>query len=450
MPMKKSIVMPVIALILLVLSACAPSPDAVGPNIVLIISDDQSWTDYSFMGHEHIQTPRLDRLAEEGLTFTRGYTTAPLCRPALASIATGLFPHQHKVVGNDPVFDAGSARTYGEEWMGIRARSNEPVVAAFAGLPTLADILGEAGYVSLQTGKWWEGDPTRSGFTRGMTHGDPDRGGRHGDEGLAIGREGLDEIFDFIQEAQTAKKPFFIWYAPFLPHAPHTPPDSLKEKYLPLAPSEAVASYWAMCEWFDFTCGQLVDHIEAVGLSENTLFVYVTDNGWIQDPDRPNRYAARSKRSPYEMGIRTPMMFRWKSVISPEMDQENPVSSIDIATTILELCGIAPEADMQGINVLDKKALAERDAVFAEAYSHDFTTVDKSLNFRILVKPPWKLILPDPVNRPDHPEYYPPETAGRPQLFNLLDDPHERFNLAAENPDVVSALTREIEMWWKD
>jgi uncharacterized sulfatase len=448
--MKKTTIVSVAALILLAGSACNPPKTAVRPNIVLIISDDQSWTDYSFMGHEQIETPRLDRLAEEGLTFTRGYTTAPLCRPALASIATGLYPHQHKVVGNDPVADPASPRGTGQEWRKIRARLNEPVVSAFAALPTLSDILGEAGYVSLQTGKWWEGDPVRSGFTSGMTHGDPQRGGRHGDEGLAIGREGLNEVFAFIREAQTEEKPFFLWYAPFLPHTPHTPPDSLKDKYLPLAPSEAVASYWAMCEWFDMTCGQLVDHIEEVGLSEKTLFVYVTDNGWIQDPDRPNRYAPRSKRSPYEMGIRTPMMFRWKGVIDPGMDQENPVSSIDIATTILELCGIAPEAAMQGINVLDRKALSGRDAIFAEAYSHDFTTVDQSLVFRVMVKPPWKLILPDPVNRPDHPEYYPAEAIGRPQLYNLLDDPHEQFNLASENPDVVSAMTRDIEMWWKD
>ena len=157
------------------------------PNIVLIISDDQSWTDYSFMGHEYIQTPRIDRLAEEGLTFTRGYTTAPLCRPALASMATGLFPHQHKVVGNDPVFNIGSRPGNREEWMKLRAGANEPVVAAFEQLPTLADILGEAGYVSLQTGKWWEGDPSVGGFSEGMTHGDPARGGRHGDEGLRIG-----------------------------------------------------------------------------------------------------------------------------------------------------------------------------------------------------------------------------------------------------------------------
>jgi arylsulfatase A-like enzyme len=430
------------------LPACVKTTAPDRPNIILIISDDQSWPDYSFLGHEFLETPRIDQLAAEGLTFTWGYTAAPLCRPALASMATGLYPHQHKVVGNDPVFDFGDLPKYRDEWMKLRAGANDPVLAAFEQLPTLADILGEAGYLSLQTGKWWEGNPSRSGFTRGMTHGDPSRGGRHGDEGLRIGREGMDEVYDFIEDAREQDKPFYIWYAPFLPHAPHTPPDSLRDKYLPVAPSEAVANYWAMCDLFDITCGQLMDYIEEKGLSENTLFVYVTDNGWIQDPDKPNRFDAMSKTTPYEMGIRTPMMFRWKGVISPEMDKENLVSSIDIATTIMDICGIEPEPEMQGINVLDKMALSGRDAIFAEAHAHDFTTVDESLNFRIIVKLPWKLILPDAKNRPYNPQFYPIEPDDQPQLYNLQEDPYERVNLAAENPEVVASLAREIEEWW--
>ncbi len=447
--MKKGIHMIGVLFLVAGLTTCSKTAAPGPPNIVLIISDDQGWTDYSFIGHDYIETPSIDRLAAGGVTFTRGYTAAPLCRPALASIVTGLYPHQHKVVGNDPVFDSGGTARYGEEWMKLRAVWNDPVVAGFEQLPTLADMLGEAGYVSLQTGKWWEGDPSRGGFTQGMTHGDPARGGRHGDEGLRIGREGLDEIYEFIEDACADGKPFFVWYAPFLPHAPHTPPDSLREKYLPVAPSRAVADYWAMCELLDITCGQLMDYIDGRGLGEKTLFVYVTDNGWIQDPDHPNRFDLMSKTTPYEMGIRTPMMFRWKGVIAPGMDEQNLVSSIDIAPTILELCGLEPGPEMQGINVLDKKALSGRHAIFAETYAHDFTTVDESLSFRIMVKLPWKLILPDATNRPYNPQYYPYAPDGIPQLYNLLEDPHERVNLAAENPEVVADLTEEIENWWQ-
>lgn len=111
------------------------------PNIILIISDDQGWTDYNFLGHEHIQTPEIDRLAEEGWTFTRGWTTAPLCRPALASIATGLYPHQHKVLGNDPVFNLDGARKYGTEWLEERKKQNDLYVFEFGKQPTIAKFL---------------------------------------------------------------------------------------------------------------------------------------------------------------------------------------------------------------------------------------------------------------------------------------------------------------------
>jgi uncharacterized sulfatase len=95
-------------------------------------------------------------------------------------------------------------------------------------LPTLPKMLKEVGYVSFQTGKWWEGNFSRGGFDEGMTRGFPEPGGRHGDEGLAIGRETMQPIDDFID--RNKERPFFIWYAPMLPHDPHTPPQALLDK----------------------------------------------------------------------------------------------------------------------------------------------------------------------------------------------------------------------------
>lgn len=437
--MKNLLVFALIMCSIILVTGCTGDEDPASPNIILLISDDQGWTDYSFLGHEHIQTPRIDQLAAEGLTFTQGYTTAPLCRPALASMATGLYPHQHGVLGNDPVCHAGADPDQDEEgWLERRAVLNSTVVKRFEGLPTLADLLEKAGYVSLQTGKWWEGHYSSGGFSQGMTHGDPSRKGRHGDEGLRIGREGLDVIYDFIDQSQESGSPFFVWYAPFLPHRPHNPPDSLRDKYLSLAPTPAVANYWAMCEWLDFTCGQLMDYIDRKGLSENTLFVYVTDNGWIQDPDRPAKHAPRSKREPYNMGIRTPIIYRWKGIIEPRMDETSLSSSIDIATTVLAACGLEPVPDMQGINMLDEQARKARDAIFAETYSHNFTTIDSSLYYRIIIKWPWKLILPDPHGQPGK----------QPELYHLEEDPFERDNRAGEWPEIVTDLRQRIEQWW--
>jgi len=415
------------------------SEDRSHPNIVLIISDDQGWTDYGFMGHEYIKTPRIDRLAEEGLTFTHGYATAPLCSPSLASISTGLYPHQHGILGNDPVFNFNGTR-YSTEWLVERMNVYKSNISDFEQLETIADYLKPLGYTSLQVGKWWLGNFSIGGFDEGMTHGDPERGGRHGDEGLKIGREGMDPVYSFIDSASSQDKPFYIWYAPFLPHAPHNPPDSLKQKYVPIAPTEAVANYWAMCEWFDITCGQLIDYVDDKGLSENTLFIYVCDNGWIQDPEKSNVYAPRSKREPYEMGIRTPIIFRWKNKIKPEMNTSIAVSSIDIASTILGICGIEPNENMQGINVLDCETLIDRDLIFAETYAHDFSTLDSSLYYRIAIDLPYKLILPDKGNLPEK----------EMELYDLVNDPFENTNLAITQPEKTNEIKAKLEHWWKN
>jgi arylsulfatase A-like enzyme len=113
------------------------------------------------------------------------------------------------------------------------AALREKLIAKMDGPPTIMKLLGEKGYVSHQSGKWWEGSPARGGFTKGMTRGFPEPGGRHGDDGLKIGREGMEPVFEFIDEAVAAEKPFFVWYAPFLPHTPHNPPQRLFENTRP-------------------------------------------------------------------------------------------------------------------------------------------------------------------------------------------------------------------------
>jgi arylsulfatase A-like enzyme len=200
-----------------------------------------------------------------------------------------------------------------------------------------------------------------------------------------------------------------------------------------------VAAYQAMCEWFDLTCGQLMDFLDQRELSENTLTIYVTDNGWIQDPDKKNVYAPKSKREPYEMGIRTPIMFHWPGQIEPEINRNQTVSSIDIATTIYGICGIEAPAGLQGIDVLKREALKAREVIFAETYAHDFTTVDSSLYYLIAIEFPYKLILPDPQNQPDE----------EVELYNLQQDPHEKMNLAVQEPERVEKLKEKIETWWK-
>src|SRR4051794_13741172 len=167
------------------------------PNVVLIIADDIGWTDYGFMGHPHIKTPRLDRLASQSLTFRRGYVTSSLCSPSLASILTGRYPHQHKITSNDPPLPPGVDPRSAAGNPAFLAQRQE-MIQYFDDMPTLPRLLAPKGYLSFEAGKWWGGSYRRGGFTHGMTHGDPDRGGRHGDAGLAIGRQGMKPVLLFI------------------------------------------------------------------------------------------------------------------------------------------------------------------------------------------------------------------------------------------------------------
>lgn len=402
------------------------------PNIVFILSDDQSWTDYSFMGDENIETPRIDKFASESLTFTKGYVPTPLCSPSLASIITGLYSKNHGILGNDKVYERVKRDRKASQKN--RAEAYKPIISAFEKQSTLPDMLKKKGYLSFQTGKWWHGNYKIGGFDYGMTHGNPKRGGRHGDYGLKIGREGLDTINSYVDLALKEKKPFFLWYAPFLPHRPHNPPQRLFEKYKKKTDSEHLAKYWAMIDWFDETCGQLFDLIEEKGLTENTLFVYVCDNGWRQNPEKSG-YMSDSKRAPYDMGIRTPIMYKWAGKITPKMDNKTLVSSIDMIPTVLDLIGIKQPNNLQGISVLDTEKLNSRKGIFGEVYAHDFDTIENSMFYNMAIFPPYKIIVPDPVRKKG-------EVV---QLFNINEDPYEKKNIAASNPEVVERLKNKIK-----
>ncbi len=418
------------------------------PNIVLLLSDDQSWTDYSFMGHEKIDTPHLDKLAKRSAVFRRGYVPTALCRPALMTLATGLYVHQHLTSGNDPAPSLADPKKQKAKYDQLRAQ----LISHIDKHPTIAGLLGQKGYLSHQSGKWWEGNFTRGGFTHGMSRGFPQPGGRHGDDGLKIGRQGMKDVFDFIDHSVAEDKPFFVWYAPFMPHTPHTPPKELFEKYKAKVDSEHVAKYYAMCEWFDQTCGQLIDHVEEKGQTNNTLFVSLSDNGWIQRTDARS-FAPRSKQSPNEGGTRQPILFSWPGVIKPGDRGEQLCSSVDIVPTMLAAAGEKVPSAMPGYDLMDILKSGDptpRKIVFGEGCAHDVANIDKpedSLLYRWAIEGKWKLLLTYDGAIGRYGRVH-PRTETRPQLFDLLADPGEDKNLAAENPEIVARLAKKIADWW--
>jgi uncharacterized sulfatase len=311
--------------------------------------------------------------------------------------------------------------------------------AILEGQQTLPKLLGRAGFISFQSGKWWQGHYRTGGFTHGMSHGDESHGGRHGDEGLRIGRDTLQPVYDFIDLAKREQKPFLLWYAPMLPHSPHTPPERFFAHYRDATPSIHVARYWAMIEWFDETCGQLLDHLAAQGLTDNTLVVFLADNGWIQSPDKPE-FAPRSKQSPYDGGLRTPILVRWPGRVQPRVN-DTPVSSIDIAPTILNACGVAPSEKLPGVSLLDEAAVAARTAIFGACFAHDAVDLERpetSLRWRWCVDEGWKLIVPSTATSDN----------GQLELYNLGLDPQEIKNLADIESQRVARMREQLNEWW--
>jgi uncharacterized sulfatase len=320
-------------------------------------------------------------------------------------------------------------------------RQRREMIALFEQSPTLPRLLEKKGYTSFQAGKWWEGNACRcGGFTEAMTHGDPAKGARHGDEGLKIGRQGLQPVFDFLDGANKEGKPFFIWYAPMMPHSPHNPPERLLAKYRDKTKSIHVARYWAMCEWFDETVGELLAKLEKNGQAKDTLVIYLHDNGWIQDPNSPN-FAPKSKRSPYDGGLRTPVIIKCPGKVKPG-GSEQLVSSIDLAPTILAATGATPTTDMSGLNLLDMKVFPARTTIYGEVFEHNAVDIQKpaaNLQYRWVIEGNWKLIVPHEPN----------VKAGKPELYDLAKDPMETKNLAAKYQDRVIELQKELDQWWQ-
>jgi uncharacterized sulfatase len=207
-----------------------------------------------------------------------------------------------------------------------------------------------------------------------------------------------------------------------------------------------------MVEWFDETCGQLLDRIEAKGLTRNTLVVYVGDNGWIQQPDAPG-YAPRSKQSANEGGVRQPTLFSWPGVIQPGNRGEQLCSSVDIVPTALAAAGAVIPKNLPGYNllpILKSGQPTPRKIIFGETFAHDVANIDRpadSLLYRWVIEGKWKLLLTYDGKLGRYASSH-PRTEKRPQLFDLLADPHEDHNLAAKYPEVVARLATKLQEWW--
>ncbi len=424
------------------------------PNIVLIVSDDQGYKDFGFMGSGDVKTPHLDRLADLSALYPNSYVTSSICRPSLATIMTGLYPHQHGIHFNHPPPGLPWLHHFNaDEYTVLRNVATHLIQS----VPTIPRVLSRAGYRCLQTGKHWEGAAREAGFTEGLTRARPHPlegaiGLRphhgNGDAGLQIGRYTMDPIFEFIDRNE--EKPFFIWYSPYLPHVPHNPPARFRALYEDQhdLPFEKMV-YYASCSWFDDTVGRLVRYIENKGLAHRTLFVFISDNGYAVDEQ--GLVNQRGKMTPYESGLRTPILLRWDGVIQPS--RHSPLcSSVDIAPTIFDVAGHSNLAqDLPGLSLLPSargtEPLPDR-TVFGGIYPGDasgYGNPSSFIAYRWLRQGPYKLIVPHVHDALPWGEY----ELGT-ALYDVRNDPDEAVDLAArdESRDVILALTRRLDAWW--
>lgn len=463
-----------ICAVLLALVAAPHSAHAAKrPNVVLIISDDQTYSDFGFMGNADVLTPNLDRLADQSARYVNGYVPSSVCRPSLVSILTGLYPHQNGIYFNHPPPGFGALTKSPDIGKAEFDAFREKAASLIRTVPTLPRRLAASGYRCFQTGKYWEGHWRNAGFTEGMTTAEPSPGAKNGnktlangdvvahgngDHGLSIGRETMQPIYDFIDDCD--ETPFLVWYAPFLPHTPHDSPKKYSGVYEDQAgiPKHRVP-YYAAISQFDDTVGNLLNFIDDRGLIEDTIFVFVVDNGWEPDPGRYRTasgewdHTKRSKRAPFDFGLRTPILIRWDGRTKPATHQAL-VSSIDILPTLLAAAEVATGSHgLPGQNLwpsaTGSRSLESDRAVFGEIYPGDATSLghpEKDVAHCWIRKGDLKLITTHKHGAAQSWGNY----LNGDAVFDVAIDPAESRNLidSEELQPEIQTLRRLLDSWW--
>jgi len=440
------------------LLALAPAAqEAPRPNVVLVMTDDQGLGDFGCRGNPVLDTPRLDAFAAQCPQLDRFYVS-PVCSPTRASLMTGRYNYRTRVV---------------DTWLGRSMMDPDEV--------TVAELLQQAGYRTGIFGKWHLGDcypmrPNDQGFDEALVH----RGGglaqpseppenerRYTDpllvhNGEVVATEGYctDVYFDaalrHIDGAIRAKRPFFTYIATNAPHGPFGDvPEVLLEKYRSkdLArvatgdkPSlDRIARTFAMVENIDHNFGRLLDHLQMRGVADDTVVLFLCDNGPIA-----GRYVQGlrgSKSSVHEGGIRSPLWVRWPGVLDPQRRIDRITAHIDLLPTICEFAGV----DLPDGRAVDGRSLVPL------LMGHRIAWPDRHLVLQThrgavpqpghhfaLVEQRYKLLRHSGFGRTRMPE-------GTPlQLFDLVADPAERVDLAAVHPDVVRRMQQAYLDWFDD
>ncbi len=425
------------------------------PNVVLILVDDMGWTDLGCFGSSYYETPNVDKLATGGMKFTNGYAACAVCSPTRAAVLTGRYPTRHGITdwirgSETKVNPVGYDKAKNRKLM-------TPKNHFFMELKevTIAEILKEAGYATCHVGKWHLGGtsfyPESQGFDYniGGSHwGHPHKGffdpyqihtleDRKAGEYLTD-REG-DEAVKFIREHK--EQPFFLYMAHYAVHSPIQAKKETIEKYQnkPVT-NQKYPKYAAMVESVDDAAGKIMGAIDELGLTENTLVIFTSDNGGATHfPATDNAPLRKGKGFPYEGGIREPFIVCWPGVVKPGTVCDEPVCSIDLLPTICSAAGLAVPADREidGLDMmplLKQSGTLDRDSLYWHFPHYWWGTNVKP--YSVIRQGDWKLI-----------RHY---EDNRLELYNLREDISEKNDLAAKMPKKVKQLDAKLTAWLKE
>lgn len=445
---------------LAVLAACStPEPEPTRPpNIVLVLVDDMGWMDVGFQGNTLVETPNLDRLAAEGIRFTDAYAASPVCSPTRAAIMTGQSPARlhitNHITGDQAQFEP----------LGATMRAAEMRNHLDLSYVTIAERLKEAGYATGFFGKWH-----LSGVNSEQATVEPDRRPEHQGFDVNVGgtsfggppsyfdpyrnpaiedrRPGefldyrlADDAIGFMKEA--GDRPFFVALWNYVVHWPMDAPEDLVAKWTARDGFvdhgdglESAQRYAAQIEALDRAVGRIVAAIDSMGIGDETLIVFTSDNGpygGVADA-KPLRGV---KGHLYEGGIRVPLVMRWTGRVPAGSVTDVPAVSMDFYPTFLEAAGLAPDpaTPLDGVSLLGLAtggAAPERDAVFFHYPNYAFHGENRLAG--AVREGSYKLI-----------EFY---DDGSVELFSLANDPGETRDLSAAEPDRAAAMKARLDAW---
>ncbi|MFK7850953.1 MAG: sulfatase [Akkermansiaceae bacterium] len=440
------------------------------PNVVFILADDLGWADTTLYGHTNFyRTPNIAKLAKRGITFTNAYSASPLCSPTRAAILTGLSPARTGLTaphGHLPT-EVLKAQTTATAPPNRKSTTPNSVSRLDTRFQTIAKSLKKSGYTTGHFGKWHLGpepwSPLEHGFDVDIPHynGPGPRGSfvapwAYGDFRPNSPKEHIEDRMASEAVAWMEKhkeKPFFLNYWMFSVHAPFDAKKPLVKKYrasVDTSDEQRCPTYAAMVETMDDAVGTLIDALDRLKLTDNTIIIFTSDNGgncynWVER-ERPtsNRPLRGGKATIYEGGVRVPCVIVWPEKTTPDTRSNAIIQSEDFYPTVLKSLGIkpAPSQIFDGIDIspaLRGKPI-ERNTVF-QYFPHNPPVPDWLPPAIAVRSGDWKLIRIFHGGEAGAHDY---------QLFNIKEDLGEAKNLAETHPEKVTELDTKIEAFLVD